>query len=159
MFKQTVNKNLNYLLKLFFLLYLSFFFEETAWMKSSNLNKNNPNIDSEESWCDYLNENKYKILGGSLIVLTIILIINNYPPSNGHPEIEILKDLEMIKNHLPEGQYEMILDLVEEMYSDFGEDPVEVVQYAIIDFLNEFKERGKNLYISDELKNYFEKED
>jgi hypothetical protein len=74
-------------------------------------------------------------------------------------EIEILKDLEVIKNNLPEGQYEMIVDLVEEMYTDFGDDPVEVVQYAIIDFLNEYKERGKNLYISDELKNYFEKED
>jgi hypothetical protein len=74
-------------------------------------------------------------------------------------EIEIFKDLEVIKNNLPEGQYEMIVDLVEEMYTDFGDDPVEVVQYAIIDFLNEYKERGKNLYISDELKNYFEKED
>jgi hypothetical protein len=74
-------------------------------------------------------------------------------------EIEILKDFEVIKNNLPEGQYEMIVDLVEERYTDFGDDPVEVVQYAIIDFLNEYKERGKNLYISDELKNYFEKED
>jgi hypothetical protein len=155
--KQAVNKSLNYLLRLFFLLYIVFGLDETTWMESSN--ENNPTIDSEESWCDYLNKNKYKIFGGCFVILTIILIINYYPPSNSFPpEIEIFKDLEVLKKNLSEAQYQSILKILTNFYNIFENKTNPVKLLIVLKYIDKCKERGQNMYISEELKKYFEED-
>lgn len=79
-----MNKKQIQILKLIIILYIGSWLDDTTHLESLNENKNELSLE-KQSWYDYLNENKYKILGISLIIIIPFLFFNINPNSFEKP--------------------------------------------------------------------------
>jgi hypothetical protein len=72
------------ILKLIFILYIGSWLDDTTQLESLNEDKNELSLE-KKSWYDYLYENKYKILGISLIIIIPFLFFNINPNFSEKP--------------------------------------------------------------------------